>query len=268
MAKKTNFGCIKDSLVKNASSLYLNENKIDKTLKEFLNVVKSSPILTLEFIIYKNIENKHIFDDVLATRYIDENISMLKDFTKKEIIEENNKINNFISDDYSGDESKLKLYESIETIILENAKDSKFKNVDKIHTSFEYILNRIKNNKNNNVIQENKSVFEEYKDKYLNTDFIFNNAVKKFNEKYSHLSEGEKRILKIMINENDNQKEYIFNEIVTETLNKVESILKAEDNSNISNKLYKVKDKINEMKFNKETLVDDLVKLNTLKESL
>lgn len=267
MGKKVNFGCVKDSLVKNASSLYLNENKIDKTLKEFLNVVKSSPILTLEFIIYKNIENKYISDDVLATRYIDENVSMLKNYRKKEIIEENNKISNFISDDYSIDEYKSKLYESIETIILENTKDSKFKNVDKIHTSFEYILNHIKNN-TNNVIQENKSVFEEYKDKYLNIDFIFNNAVKKFNEKYSHLSEGEKRILKIMIHENNKEKENIFNEIINETIDKIQLSIKAEDDPNISNKLYKVKEKINEMKFNEETLIDDLVKLNTLKESL
>jgi hypothetical protein len=267
MAKTLNFGCIKDNLVKNATSLYLNENKIDKTLKEFLNIVKSSPVLTLEFIVYKNIENKYISDDVLATRYIDENISMLKNYTKKEIIEENNKLVDFNLDDYSSDESKSKLYESIETIILENTKDSKFKNVDKIHTSFEYILNHIKNN-TNNVIQENKSVFEEYKDKYLNIDFIFNNAVKKFNEKYSHLSEGEKRILKIMINEEESQKEIIFNETINETLDKIQLSIKAENDPNISNKLYKVKEKINEMKFNKETLIDDLVKLNTLKESL
>ncbi len=268
MAKKTNFGYIKDSLVKNASSLYLNENKIDKTLKEFLNVVKSSPILTLEFIVYKNIENKYISDDVLATRYIDENISMLKDFTKKEIIEENDKLSNFINEDYVIDNHKSRLYESIESIIIENSKESKYKNIDKIHGSFEYILNHIKNNKANDIIQENKSVFEEYKDKYLNTDFIFNNAVKKFNEKYSHLSEGEKRVLKVIINEQEDKKELLFNEIINETIDKVDTMLKAEDDPNISNKLIKVKTKINEMKFNKETLIDDIVKLNALKESL
>lgn len=267
MAKNINFGCIKDSLVKKASSLYLNENKIDKTLKEFLYIVKSSPILTLEFIIYKNIENKNISDDVLATRYIDENISMLKNYTKKEIIEENNKLNKFTSDEYSIDESKLKLYESIESIILENSKDSKYKNIDKIHESFEYILKHIKDNKNN-IIQENKSIFEEYKDKYLNTDFIFNSAVNNFNKKYSHLSEGEKRILKVIINENEDNKEIIFNELINETIIKVDNTLKSEENPDISNKLYKVKEKINEMKFNKETLIDDLVKLNNLKESL
>jgi hypothetical protein len=268
MAKKINFGYIKDSLVKNASSLYLNENKIDKTLKEFLNLVKSSPILTLEFIVYKNIENKYISDDVLATRYIDENISMLKDFNKKEIIEENNKLSHFVNEDYIIDEYKSKLYESIESIIIENSKDSKYKNIDKIHGSFEYILNHIKSNKTKDVIEENKSVFEEYKDKYLNIDFIFNNAVKKFNEKYSHLSEGEKIVLKVMINEQEDKKELLFNEIINETIDKVDTMLKAEHDPNISNKLIKAKTKINEMKFNKETLIDDLVKLNALKESL
>jgi len=267
MGKKINFGCIKDSLVNNASSLYLNENKIDKRLKEFLNIVKSSPVLTLEFIIYKNIENKHISDDNLATRYIDENLSMLKNFTKKEIIEENIKIQSFIEDDHFIDENKSKLYESIESIILENVKDNKFKNVDKIHTSFETILNHIKNNKENNVIQENKSVFEEYKDKYINIDFIFNNAVKKFNEKYSHLSEGEKRLLKLFINEDIN-KENIFNEVIVETIEMIDNHLKNENDPNISNKLIKVKEKINEMKFNENTIIDDFVKLNTLKESL
>lgn len=267
MAKKTNFGCIKDSLVKNASSLYLNENKIDNSLKTFLNTVKSSPILTLEFIVYKNIENKSIKDDNLATRYIDENLSMLKSFTKKEIMEEHDKLNNFINEDYIINEDKKLLYESIETIILENAKDNKFKNVDKLHSSFENILNYIKTN-NKNDIQESKSIFEEYKDKYLYTDFIFNSAIKKFNEKYSHLSEGEKRILKVIINENKDNKENIFNDVIQETLDTIDSHLKDEQDPNISNKLIRVKNKINEMKFNEDTLIDDFVKLNTLKESL
>jgi hypothetical protein len=268
MAKKINFGYIKDGLVKNASSLYLNENKIDKTLKEFLNLVKSSPILTLEFIIYKNIENKYISDDFLATRYIDENISMLKNFTKKEIKEENSKLDSFFNETHIVSDDKVKLYESIESIILENAKDSNYKDIDKIHGSFENILNYIKNNNKNENIQENKTIFSEYKDKYLNIDFIFNNAVKKFNEKYSHLSEDEKRLLKIMINEQDDQKENIFNEIVVETLNKIDSLLKNEDDPSVSNKLVKVKEKINEMKFNKETLINDITKLNSLKENL
>lgn len=268
MVNKVNFGCIKDSMVKNASSLYLNENKLDKTLKEYLDIVKNSQILTLEFIIYKNIENKYISDDILATRYLDENISMLNSFTKKEIIEENNKLSKFYNETYKTEPEKEKLYESIETIIIENSVGNKYKNIDKVHSSFEYVLNYIKNNNNNSLINENKTIFEELKDKYINVDFIFNTAVKKFNEKYSHLSEGEKILLKTMISEDEDKKEKYFNETLNQTLSKVEESLKYQEEPTISNKLYKVKEKLNEMKFNKETLFDDIVKLNTLKESL
>lgn len=266
MGKNINFGFIKDGLVKSTTSLYLNESKINDDLRSFLKIVKSSPILTLEYIIYKNLENKKISDDVSATRYIDENISLLNKFTKKEIIEENNKLNKF-NKEYNVAKEKEDLYESISVIILENTSDIIYKNVDKIHTAFENVLNHIKNNKEN-IIEENKSIFEEYKDKYINFDFIFNNVVNKFNEKYSHLSEGEKRVLKILIKEDESEKEKLFNSLISETKIKVDSMLKFEESPETGNKLQKVKEKINEMKFNKETLTDDIVKLNTLKESL
>lgn len=267
MAKNINFGFIKDGLVNSTTSLYLNESKLTNDLKDFLKVVKSSPVLTLEYIVYKNIENKYIADDVLATRYIDENISLLKKFTKKEIISENNKLSAF-ERDYQISEEKQKLYESVSTIILENTSDTTFKNVDKIHTAFENVLNYIKNNKSNQELNENKSLFEEYKDKYLNIDFVFNNAIKKFNEKYSHLSEGEKRILKVLVKEDITEKEKLFNSLINETLDKVENLLVTEESAEVSNKLQKVKQKINEMKFNEESLIDDIVKINNLKESL
>jgi hypothetical protein len=265
MAKNVNFGFIKDSLVRSATSLYLNENKINDKLKQFLNIVKNSPILTLEFIIYKNIENKFISDDVLATRYIDENISLLKNYTRKEILEENLKLTQFVNENEIPNDKSI-LYESIDTIIIENAKDNKLKNIDKIHTSFENILNHIKTN--NKIIEESKSMFEEYKDKYLNIDFIFNNAVNKFNEKYSHLSEGEKKVLKVIIAENVENKKSLFNELINETTIKVDNLLKMEESSETSNKLIKVKDKLSNMSYNNDTIVDDFIKLNILKESL
>lgn len=267
MAKNINFGFIKDGLVKSTTSLYLNESKVNNDLKDFLKIVKSSPVLTLEYIIYKNIENKHIPDDVLATRYIDENISLLKKYSKKEILNENEKLSIF-QKEYEISKEKQNLYESISTIILENTPDNTYKNVDKIHGAFENVLTYIKTNKKENELNENKSLFEEYKDKYLNIDFIFNNAIKKFNDKYSHLSEGEKRILKVFIKEDIGEKEKLFNSLINETLEKVNNLLLTEESADISNKLQKVKEKITEMKFNEETVVDDIVKVNNLKESL
>lgn len=263
---KINFGFIKDGLVKSSTSLYLNENRLNNDLKDFLNVVKSSPILTLEYIIYKNLENKKIKDDLLATRYIDENISLLKKYTKKEIIEENEKISKFITDN-TIDEIKKNLYEAISFIILENTSDNKYKNVDKLHESFEVVLNFIKMDKDS-TINESKSIFEEYKDKLLNLDFVFNSAVKKFNNKYSHLSEGEKRILKILIKENEDDKKILYNDLINESLEKVNNLLVKEDNPEVSNKLEKVKSKLKESVYNKDSIIDDIIKLNNLKESL
>jgi hypothetical protein len=267
MAKDINFGFIKDGLINSTASLYLNESKVTNELKDFLKIVKSSPILTLEYIIYKNLENKNISDDVLATRYIDENISLIKGYGRKEIINENNKLSVF-EKDYTISKEKEMLYESISNIILENANDNKIKNIDKIHSSFEIVLNYIKNNKSNNELNENKSIFEEYKDKYLNIDFIFNNAIKKFNDKYSHLSEGEKRILKVLVKEDTTEKEKLFNSLINETIEKVDKMLLEQEEPEISNKLLKVKEKITEMNFNEQTLIDDIVKINNLKESL
>jgi hypothetical protein len=267
MVKNINFGYIKYALVKSSTSLYLNESKLNNDLKDFLKTIKSSPVLTLEYIVYKNLENKHITDDVLATRYIDENLSLVKDFTKNKIIEENSKLEKYLNESIDISNNKKDLYDAISIIILENASDNKYKNVDKIHSSFEIVLNHIKNNKSN-LIEENKTIFEEYKDKLLNYDFIFNSAIKKFNEKYSHLSDGEKRILKVLIKEDIKEKENIFTSMINETTSKLNQMLKIEEVSETANKLQKTKEKIQKMVFNESTLIDDIVKLNTLKESL
>lgn len=267
MAKNINFGFIKDGIVKSSTSLYLNESKINNDLKEFLKVVKSSPILTLEYIVYKNLENKNISDDISATRYIDENISLFKKFSKKDIINENNKLSIFAKDFPISKEKEL-LYESISTIILENSTDGVYKNIDKIHEAFEVILKHIKKNKINENFIESKTLFEEYKDKYLNIDFIFNKAIKKFNEKYSHLSEGEKRILKVLIKDNLSEKKDVFNTIIDETVTKLNDLILSEESEEIKTKLEKTKTKLNEMVFNEDTLVDDVIKINNLKESL
>ena len=125
---------------------YINESK--KSANEFLEVIKNSPILTLEFKIFNNIENKEIDNDLVATRYIDNNIKLFEIFTVDEINNEHKKLSKFINKKIKLDEEKVKLYNSITNLIIESVSDTENIDVDQIHESFTHVLTHIKKDKN------------------------------------------------------------------------------------------------------------------------
>ena len=91
-----NFGLIKNKMSYLVTNSLLNEsdNKVSKLFKEYLNVVKSSPILMLEYIVFKNFEKNNFIKEEAET-YITENINLFKNYSKKQIIAENEKLNKF-----------------------------------------------------------------------------------------------------------------------------------------------------------------------------
>lgn len=247
---------LKDSCFSNT---LIEESK--KLTADFFNAVKSSPILQLELKVFNNMENKHIENDVIATRYIDNNIKLFEIYTIEEIEKERKKLNEFLDNEVKLtrenailNPDKIELYEAIDTLIIESLNDYDKIDVDNVHESFSIVLNHIRKPK---MLVESVDIEE------VNEEVI-EIAVDKFNEKYDSLNEDDKNLIKTLIKSNDTEKQAILESFKNENLKILENIAK----ENTKDSIVKAIQKIKEMKYNKNNVEDNIISLYELKKEL
>ncbi len=251
-----NIGIVNLVVSKKLKDAYFSNTLIEESkqyMNEFFSVIKNSPILQLEFKIFNNIETKHIENDVVATRYIDNNIKLFEVYTLSEIEREHEKLKQFIAEDVKVDDNRVKLYIAINNLIKESLSNYDDIDVDVIHESFEYVLNHIKKPK----------IDEKHPHNLINEDVI-EIAINKFNEKYSSLNEDEKTLLLKLIKSTPEEKETLLEEYKNENL----TILEGMNKENIKESLTKAIQKIKEMSFNPNTVDDDIISLFELKKGV
>ena len=273
--KNVNIGIVNYIISNKLKESYFNKNLIEESKKltyDVFDVIKKSPILQLEFKVFDNIENKHIENELIASRYIDNNIKLFEVYTNEEITSERKKLNEFIiGERVSLDNPKVILYNAIDTLIKESLNDYDKINVDKIHELFTIVLNHIKEPKNrldenvtwndldnNQINQLNITQCES-----INSEVI-EIAIDKFNEKYSNLNEDDNKLFKKLIKSTDKEKEVILEEYKAESLLILENINKDSVKENIARAIQKIK----EMKYNKNNADDDIISLHELKKEL
>ena len=258
--KNINIGVVNLLISNKLKDSYFSKNLNEESKKltsKFFDVVKNSPILQMEFKIYNNIENKHIDNDIMATRYIDNNIKQFEIYTNEEIKNEHIKLIPFLNEDsISMDDEKFELYNAIECLIRESLNDYDKIDVDNIHESFTIILNHIKSPKNNLV------ECVEYVEHVDET--VIEIAIDKFNEKYEGLNEDDKTLLLQLIKSTKKQKESILKDYKTNNIMLLEN---AKGSVNIES-INKAINKINEMSYNPNTVDDDIICLHELKKGL
>lgn len=259
-----NIGIVNLILSSKLRESYFNDDMLNESkslLSEFINIVRTSPILQLEFKVFDNIENKHIDNELAATRYIDNNIKLFEVYTLKEIMIERKKLKRFITENVINmDSPKVKLYSAIDELIRESICDYDKIDVDKIHESFTYVLNHIKEPKKENEVNKTEMINEE----------VLEIAVEKFNEKYVSLNEDDKHLLKTLVKSTDEQKYELLENYKTEIL----GILEKLNSENVQDGITKAITKINEMNYKPNTkefsekIVDDIIGLHEFKREI
>lgn len=258
--KNANIGIINLIISNKLKDSYFNEKLIEESKKvafDFFDVVKSSPILQLEFKVFNNMESKHIENDLTATRYIDNNIKLFEVYTIQEIDAAREKLNSLISEEYiPADNDKVLLYNAIDNLIKESLNPYDSVNVDSIHESFTLVLNHIKTPKKP-ILLENVDIVPVGED-------VIEIAIDKFNEKYDALNEGDKNLLKTLIKSSDEEKQTLLETYKAENL----VILEGMSKESAKNVAAKAIQKIKEMIYQKSTVDDNIISLHELKKEL
>jgi hypothetical protein len=263
---KLNFGVLKNKVSNLLGEAYVNDSNLNEAknvFTDFNNTISNSPILTLQYIIYKNLENKTIKEENSAIRYIDENIVLINQYDKKDIINEIEKLKKF-DFDKEIDTNKKSLFEAIQTMLLEASKGTRSTNVDKLHESFEFVLQHITSDKKEHITESSPKMIES--NPFFTYKTVIKSAITKFNDKYSHLSEDERRILNILLENDSTKKRELFDNLKTETIKILEEKSTDEDDEE-KEKITKVTTIIEAMNYEELSLVNSIVELNNLKNS-
>lgn len=256
--KAINIGIVKAIISQKMSGDYLTEGSINDIRKPsmFLDIVKDSPLLQLEHKVFERLENKTITNDIGATRYIDNNLSLFESYSKENLEVEHSKLKRFV-DDTAIDAEKANLYEAIGNLISETL-DKTNPDVDLIHDSFTTVLNHIKEEK---IVVEHKLVEIP---KEMNGDALIETALSKFTEKYEALEEADVKLIKSIVMSDEENKQSLFESLRTENI----SLLKETKKEGIEDKIHETIDKINKMEYSEESSFKNIISLHQLKKDL
>ena len=256
--RNINVGIINRIVSKKISDSYLNTNSLNESknvVSFFFETINNSPLLQLESKIHDNLEKKYINNDTLAKEYITNNIKLFETYTLEELNSEHNKLKGFIDETYDDiSTEKIKLHESINTLLTESLKYGDKINVNEMHDAFTLIFNHIKTTKINvpETIDEDVEIIDD----------VIELAINKFNTKYANLNESDKNLIYKLINSNDKDKETILENYKSEVLTILENSNESGDNLN------KAILKIKEMVYNLKNVDDNIIQLHSFKKEL
>ena len=178
-----NFGKIKNAFNGLLVESFVGDKESNKNLfKTYIKTIRENEALKTQFLVYNNIENKIEENEFKANLFLQENIALLNKFSKKDLLEANQKLAKAISVEDETYE-KQELHENLSELIF--LKKSS-KNIDAIVEATSKIIIHMKNNK----LKLVKEAIE------LPNSMLSTIMVEKYNERYSTLDENEKEMLK------------------------------------------------------------------------
>lgn len=253
-----NFGKIKNAFNGILAEGLIGNDKLYRGIfKKYIKAINENEILRTQFLVYNNIENKVEENEFKANLFLQENIALLKKFSKTDISKANFELTSPIlfeqakSDEYANEE----LHENISKLIFTDKTTS---NIDAIVEATAGIINFMKTNK----LKEVKESID------LPNSMISTIMVEKYNEKYSMLDESEKQILKALIDSDDIKKSEVYTATVRECIDMINLKLESSD-LNEKDKLLRVKDKLLNDKIEiNEDFFKNISKLVELRTSL
>ena len=238
-----------------AEGLVSKDTNNKQIFKKYIKTIKENEVLKTQFLVYNNIENKIEENEFKANLFLQENIALVKKFSKKEIAKANQLLANNISIELGESYTNAELHENISKLIFTDKTTS---NIDAIVEATASIINFMKTNQPKEV---NESID-------LPSSMISTIMVDKYNEKYSTLDESERQILKALIDSDDDKKKEVYSVTLRECIDLIDGKL-IESDLEAKDKLLRVKDKLlNDKQEVNEDFFKNISKLVELKNSL
>tara|TARA_Y100000589_G_C27184975_1_gene642288 strand:- start:2398 stop:3165 length:768 start_codon:yes stop_codon:yes gene_type:complete len=249
-----NFGNIKDTFNDILTESLLNKDKKGKKLfSQYLNILKEDNNLRNEYLIFKNLTSVKFKNETDAIHFINENIELLKNNDSSQGLK---KLKSLLKGK-NINVSNSELYEHINT--LRNTEKTP-ETLIKLQKSLNYL--------SENMLKEVVVEKNEFDTVDVPPSVLTKMATNRFNLKYQDITEGEKEIIKTILNGNDEDKKEVYNNLKTECIDIIDKKLNENVDLDIKDKLLKVKDKLLRMTYSSDEYVKDINNVYELKNSV
>jgi hypothetical protein len=225
------FGVLKTKILKKLTESYSNKNKDE--VKDILNTIKENKDFKEMYLFYEEIENKYFDDKEIAKLYVEEIQSVLKD--------KSDKIANFTKKL----DTKLKNVEINENELYSNldllVQGENLSNIDKKIIAKKKLVEHLTTKKE--IVKKEETQLVE------NENLLYAVLANNFNVLYNNsLNESQKKELQGILSLTDEDLEIKIGDLKESILGQVGSILSESKDGDLTGKLTKVKDEVNEMK--------------------
>jgi hypothetical protein len=225
------FGVLKTKILKKLTESYSNKNKGE--VKDILNTIKENKDFKEMYLFYEEIENKYFDDKEIAKLYVEEIQSVLKDksdkiasFTKNL----NTKLKNV-------EINENELYSNLDLLVQEE----NLSNVDKKIIAKKKLVEHLTTKKE--IVKKEETQLVE------NENLLYAVLANNFNVLYNNsLNESQKKELQGILSLTDEDLEVKISDLKESILGQVGNILSESKDNDLTGKLTKVKDEVNEMK--------------------
>lgn len=249
-----NFGNIKDTFNNILSNSLLNKDEKGKKLfSKYIKTLKEDDKLRNEYLIFKNLTSVRFDNESDAKYFINENIGLLK---KNDSVEGIKKLVSLL-ENYEIVKDNNEIYSHIDTL---RKTEKTPKTLIKIQESINYLTN--------NMLKEVVTEKNEFETVGVPPSVLTKMATDRFNLRYKDISEGEKNIIKNILNGNDEDKKEVYNNLKTECVEIIDKKLDESVDLDIKDKLLKVKDKLLRMTYNPTEYIKDINNVYELKNSV
>jgi hypothetical protein len=235
------FGVLKTKILKKLTDSYSNKDK--KEVKDILNTIKENKDFKEMYLFYEEIENKYFDDKDIAKLYVEEIQSVLKDKSDK-IASFTKKLNTKLKE---VEINENELYSNLDLLIQEE----NLSNIDKKIIAKKKLVEHL-TTKKEIVKKEDTQLVE-------NENLLYAVLANNFNVLYNNsLNESQKKELQGILSLTDEDLEVKISDLKESILGQVGNILSESKDGDLTSKLTKVKNEVNEMessKFNYYRLV-------------
>ena len=228
------FGVLKTKILKKLTESYSNKNKSE--VKDILNTIKENKDFKEMYLFYEEIENKYFDDKEIAKLYVEEIQSVLKDKSDK-IASFSKNLNTKLKD---VEINENELYSNLDLLV----QGENLSNVDKKIIAKKKLVEHLTTKKE--IVKKEQTQLVE------NENLLYAVLANNFNVLYNNsLNESQKKELQGILSLTDEDLEVKIGDLKESILGQVGSILNESKDGDLTSKLTKVKDEVNEMKSSK-----------------
>lgn len=225
------FGVLKSKILKKLTESYSNKNKNE--VKNILNTIKENKDFKEMYLFYEEIENKYFDDKEIAKLYVEEIQSVLKDKSDK-IASFSKDLNTKLKD---VEINENELYSNLDLLV----QGENLSNIDKKIIAKKKLVEHLTTKKE--IVKKEETQLVE------NENLLYAVLANNFNVLYNNsLNESQKKELQGILSLTDEDLEVKISDLKESILGQVGSILSESKDGDLTGKLTKVKDEVNEMK--------------------